>query len=122
MRFKIDENVHPDAAQLLRDHTHDAMTVYEQGLQGHADGAIAAVCRREDRALITLDLDFSDVRVYPPDQYPGLVVLRLVDQSRPAVLRVLTRVLPLFDREPLAKRLWIVDDHQVRVRGEPPNA
>src|SRR5436190_1527827 len=46
-------------------------TVYDQGLRGHDDGDIADVCRREQRALVTLDLDFSDVRVYPPAHYPG---------------------------------------------------
>jgi hypothetical protein len=29
MQFKIDENLHSDAADLLRQHGHDALTVYE---------------------------------------------------------------------------------------------
>jgi len=86
MRFKLDENLHPDAAEYLRQHGHDALTVADQGLRGHDDNDIAEVCRREQRALVTLDLDFSDVRIYPPADYSGLLVLRLVDQSRPAVL------------------------------------
>ena len=90
--------------------------VYDQGLRGHADNDIADVCRREQRVLVTLDLDFSDVRVYPPAVYSGIVVLRLHDQSRPAVLRVLQRILPLFATEQLPGNLWIVDEAQVRVR------
>ena len=31
MRFKVDENLHPDAADLLRSAGHDAMTVYDHG-------------------------------------------------------------------------------------------
>lgn len=116
MQFKIDENLHADAADLLRQHGHDALTVFEQGLRGEADVNIANVCRQEARAIITLDLDFSDIRVYPPRNYQGIVVLRLRDQSRTSVLHVLDRIVQLLDIEPLAARLWIVDEHQVRIR------
>jgi predicted nuclease of predicted toxin-antitoxin system len=77
MQFKIDENLHSDAANLLRQHGHDALTVHEQGLRGEADVDIASVCRQEERAIVTLDLDFSDIREYPPEEYYGIVVLRL---------------------------------------------
>lgn len=116
MQFKIDENLHSDAADLLRQCGHDAFTVFEQGLRGEADTEIANVCRQEARAIITLDLDFSDIRVYAPTDYKGIIVLRLHDQSRASVLQVLGRIIPLFDTEPLSGRLWIVEEHQVRVR------
>ncbi|HUY31318.1 MAG TPA: DUF5615 family PIN-like protein [Pirellulales bacterium] len=35
MHFKTDENLHPKAADLLRQNGHDALTVYDQGLRGH---------------------------------------------------------------------------------------
>lgn len=57
MRFKVDENLHPEVADVLRQSGHDALTVYEQGLRGHADGEVAGVCQKEDRAILTLDLD-----------------------------------------------------------------
>jgi predicted nuclease of predicted toxin-antitoxin system len=117
MQFKVDENLHEDVAVLIQQHGHDALTVYDQGLRGHSDGEIAAVCRREARANITLDLDFSDIRDYPPQNYAGIVVLRLVDSSRKVVARILARVMPLFDSEPLTGHLWIVDEHHVRIRG-----
>jgi len=116
MQFKIDENLHADTADLLRQHGHDALTVFEQGLQGYVDTDIASVCKQEARTIVTMDLDFSDIRVYPPADYHGIIVLRLNDQSRASVLQVLARVIPLFGTEPLAGRLWIVDEHQVRIR------
>ena len=36
---------------------------------GRPDNDIASVCKREGRALITLDLDFGDIRRYPPADY-----------------------------------------------------
>ena len=61
MLFKVDENLHADAAELLRLAGHDAVTVLDQGLRGHADGEIADVCRIEQRAIVTLDLDCSTI-------------------------------------------------------------
>ena len=116
MEFKIDENLHSDAAALLRRHGHDAVTVYEQRLRGGSDEKIICVCRREGRALVSLDLDFANIRTYPPTEYHGIVVLRLRNQSRRSALSVLERVVPLLGAEPLAGRLWIADESQVRIR------
>ncbi len=116
MKFKIDENLHSDAADLLKQHGYDARTVVDQGLRGHSDTDIARICRQESRIIVTLDLDFSDIRVYPPADYEGIIVLRLNDQSRASVLQALERAIALFDTESLAGRLWIVDGHQARIR------
>ena len=55
MKFKIDENLPIEAALLLKGDGHDAVTIMEQNLSGTPDPNIAEVCRREGRALITLD-------------------------------------------------------------------
>ena len=74
MKFKIDENLPVEIAALLRDAGYEATSVVDQGLGGSADPDIAAVCRKENRALVTLDMDFADIRTY---QHSGLIVLRL---------------------------------------------
>ncbi len=120
MRFKVDENLHPDVAGELRRLGHDAMTVFDQGMQGSADENVAAVCQREARALVTLDLDFADVRAYPPQDYPGIVVLRPTNQNRAMMLQFVSRFVPLLSTAPLVGHLWIVDDSRVRIRGTAP--
>ncbi len=72
MLFKVDENLHGEVAELLCQHGHDAMTVYDQTMQGNADQTVAAVCRREGRAIITQDLDFSNIVNFPPQDYAGV--------------------------------------------------
>lgn len=122
MLFKIDENLHPDVASAFQSRGHDALTVRGQGLRGHTDSEIASVCRGEGRGLVTLDLDFADVRHYPPENYAGLVVLRLRDESRLQVLKVLMGILDLLENESPHGRLWIVEEHRVRIHGQsPPN-
>jgi predicted nuclease of predicted toxin-antitoxin system len=117
MRFKIDENLHHDVAILLADRGHDAHTVHSEGLKGCHDNSLADHCKNEDRALVTLDLDFADIRSYPPEDYAGIVVLRIVNQSRSSALRVMASVADLLNREQLVQRLWIVTDASIRIRG-----
>jgi len=116
MRFKIDENLHEEVAGALRAEGHDAQTVYDEGLRGRPDQDIATACRREQRVLVTLDLDFGNIREYPPEDYPGLIVLRVVDQSRPHVLWVLSQIFDLLEQQPLTGHLWVVSQRGVRIR------
>lgn len=117
MRVKIDENLHPDAAVAFRARGLDALTVRDQGMRGHRDADIASVCQAEGRGIVTLDLDFADVRLYPPQSYAGLLVLRLRHESRAHVLKVLNRILDLLDTESPVGHLWIVEEERVRIHG-----
>ncbi len=65
---------------------------------------------------MTLDLDFGNIREYPPEDYRGLIVLRVVDQSRGHVLRVMERVIAVLDCTPLVGHLWIVSEAGIRIR------
>jgi predicted nuclease of predicted toxin-antitoxin system len=96
-------------------HGHDVATVYEQGLRGRDDSDIAEACRSEGRVLISLDLDFSDIQAFPPENYPGLIVLRLRSKGRGAVQSVFLRVISHLQHERISGRLWIVDEHRIRV-------
>jgi predicted nuclease of predicted toxin-antitoxin system len=116
LKFKVDENLPTEVAELLAGAGHDAVTVGEQRMAGRAHPDLAAVCRREDRAVVTLDLDFSDIRVYPPADYAGIIVLRLARLDKRRVLAVLQRLLPLLESEPLIGKLWIVEEASIRVR------
>jgi predicted nuclease of predicted toxin-antitoxin system len=116
-RFKVDENLPAEVAALLIDAGHDAVTVPDQRLSGQPDPIISAICRDEGRIVITLDLDFADIRAYPPADYAGIVVLRLTLLDKWHVLAAVQRLLPLLDQEPLAGKLWIADESIVRIRG-----
>ena len=120
MRFKIDDNLPVEVAELLEQQGHDATTVMDEGLGGGKDPRLAVVCREERRALVTLDTDFADIRAYPPELHSGLIVLRLSRQDKPYVLgiaRRLVRQLSKESAEPVEGRLWIVEDVRIRIRG-----
>ena len=116
MRFKLDENLPVDLARLFRAAGHDALTVLDQNLQGARDPDLADVCMLEDRAIVTLDTDFANIRSYPPEVYPGLIVFRPGTQSREQILRIGNRLLTALSGATLAGQLWIVEDTRIRVR------
>ena len=117
MRAKLDENLPVEAAELLRTAGWECDTVDEEGLAGADDPTVAARCQAEARVLFTLDLDFADIRAYPPSEYVGIVVLRPVEPSRRQALELVSRVLPVLSAEWTEHRLWIVEPGRVRVRG-----
>ncbi len=73
-------------------------------------------CLEEERSLVTLDLDFSDIRSYLPDARYGIIVFRTPDQSKQRVLALARQIVPLLDGEELSDRLWIVEEGRVRIR------
>ena len=116
MRLKIDENLPRECAAILRGAGFEADTVAEERLTGAEDSAIAVRCRAEGRVLITLDLDFANIRAYPPGEYVGIIVLRSKLQDKPTVLALLQRIaLVLANRAP-AGELWIVEADRIRFR------
>jgi predicted nuclease of predicted toxin-antitoxin system len=118
VRFKIDENLPVEVADLLKAAGHEAVTVFEQGLGGASDDEIISACRRECRAIITLDAGFADIRSYPPEEFTGLVVLRLNRQDKLNVLRVIKSLIKVLALESVERTLWIVEENRIRIRGE----
>lgn len=116
MKFKTDENLRVDVAERLRAAGYDAMTVVEQAMSGVPDDEVAQVCRKEGRVLVTLDLDFADIRAHPPGAGPGVIVLRPQTQSRRDVLALLDKVIEAMAEEPVAGALWIAEERRIRIR------
>lgn len=118
MNFKVDENLPYEFVDLLTHAGYSADTVVQERLQGANDSAVANICQKESRILLTLDLDFSDIRSYPPHAFPGIVVLRPHRQDKLQLIELLKSLIPLFSIEQVEHRLWIVDESGVRIRGE----
>jgi predicted nuclease of predicted toxin-antitoxin system len=116
MNFKIDENLPPDVAELLQKEGHDVRTVFDQGLRSHTDPEVIAACQSEGPALLSLDLDFSNILLFPPERFAGLIVLRLHRPGRTAVTALVRRLLPHVATQPVAGKLWVVDESRIRMR------
>lgn len=116
MKFKIDENLPIDCIDLFIRMGYEAETVYKEKLQGCSDVSLIEMCIKEGRILVTLDLYFSDIRNYPPGSNPGVIVLRIAEQSIESVLTTIEKVLLAFTKENPCRKLWIVDERRIRIR------
>ena len=116
LRFKLDENLPRRVESALRDLGHDVETAVSEGLAGAPDPDLLAACTSEDRVLVTLDLDFADIRAYPPGSHRGVWVLRPPDQAFGSVLNSVLAGLRLTTVERTAGQLWVIDEKRVRIR------
>jgi predicted nuclease of predicted toxin-antitoxin system len=116
LKFKVDENLPAEHAAMLREAGHEADTVGDQKLTGADDSAIFKRCQAEGRILLTLDLDFGNVQVYPPKSHSGIVVFRPGSQDKPTLIALLKRLLPVLKNRSPKQQLWIVEHDRVRYR------
>ena len=116
MLVKLDENLGRSHVELLRNAGHEADRVYDEGLSGETDSAVWKRVCAEGRFFITLDLDFADVRRYPPGSHQGILLLRARSRSRRAALQVLQRVLSEQQLDNLSGCLAIADEVHTRIR------
>ena len=103
MKFKIDENLPIEVGESLRNEGYDSVTVLNQNLSGTSDTNLAEICLKERRILVTLDIDFADIRTYPPEKYAGIIVLRLKRQDKLHVLEIFSHAARLFSDEPIER-------------------
>ena len=116
MNFLADECVYSITTQSLRTWGHNVLTAQEIGLAGKPDETILTYAVEHRRVLITIDMDFSNIRRYPPKSHTGIIVLKIRPRSVEKVHNVLAQVLRDVSAEQLGKSLVIVDQGKYRVR------
>ena len=118
MRIKIDENLAAAHKRLLAAAGHDVQDVHDEDASGVVDAELWRRVSEEQRFLITLDHDFSDVRAYPPGSHAGILLVRTNHPSGRTVATILQRLIGEgLDR--LAGCLAVADEVRTRVRRPP---
>lgn len=118
MRFLIDADLPRPTATVIRSLGHEALDVRDIGLGAAPDEQIAAYAQAHGLCLLTGDFDFADIRDYPPQDYAGLVVLKLPDNAnRDMILRLVEAFLgESHVLGQLPGRLAIVQRGRIRLR------
>ncbi len=94
MRFLVDACVDVRVAEWLRSEGHDAMHLRDEGLQHLPNGEIFIKAIAEERAIVTFDLDFSEITALSQGQVVSVLVLRLHNPRVRNVIDRLAAVLP----------------------------
>jgi len=116
MKFKLDENLPIDAAKIFQEAGYDAVSVLDQSLQGCSDKTLISMCKKENRVLVTLDTDFANLLAYPPEKYPGIIVLRIKKQHKNQVIKILKKLVSFMSKKLPKSELWVVEEDKIRIR------
>jgi predicted nuclease of predicted toxin-antitoxin system len=116
VNIKLDENLSRHLKERLLPLGHDVSTAFEEGLLGKPDVDVAAAAKGEERIVFTLDLDFADLRKFPPGSHPGIVLFRPRSMGPKAVNEFVLKFVQETELTALARCLAIVEPHRIRVR------
>ena len=116
MKIKLDENLPARLARALEKLGHDTDTIPEERLAGRSDLQVWAAAQEAERFLITQDLDFSDTRRFTPGTHHGMLLVRLRDPGRNALLKRVHGLFQTEDVENWKRGFVVVTDRKLRVR------
>lgn len=115
MRFLVDENLPYSLIRLLRKSGHGVLDVAAGSHRGSPDELLWKLAAREERILVTKDLDFPFPQIRP---YPlGLVLIRVPDIfTGDQITRMFSKVLRATRVKSLEGRITVIAPGRVRVR------
>ncbi len=93
MRLLLDADIPRSFFSQLKDQGHDVVDVRDISETPLKDEEIFAIARNEKRTLITRDLDFSNILMYPPAQSCGIIVLRTHLLSKEEIFQILLKAI-----------------------------
>jgi len=116
MRLKLDENLPRRLKALLGVLQHEVATAEDEHLLAQPDTVVAAAARNEGRILLTLDVEFADLRKYPPGSHPGVILFRPRSSGAVSVSRFVETFVRETKLQTLAGCVVVVDTERTRVR------
>jgi len=118
MKLFLDENLPISFVESLQKLSFGVEHVRTVGLQGADDQRIALYAKNQKAILITKDVEFGSLLLYPSGSHYGLVVLRLPDNfKKEQILTALTHFLA--QGKNLAGFITTVERGKYRVRKLP---
>lgn len=111
--------VTPEAVDHLGRGGHDAVHAAAIGLATVPDVEILAAARREQRIVVTADLDYPRLLAIEAADGPGVILFRGGSYSDQEMLDLLDRVLSAVQGADLEQSITVVDRQRIRRRRLP---
>lgn len=94
-----------------------AVDARDIGLGGKSDDEVFSYAQAQGLALVTLDLDFSNILRFPPQSHHGIFVARFPDQiSKETLLRSIVEAIRSVADEDVPRTLIIIEPGAIRFR------
>jgi predicted nuclease of predicted toxin-antitoxin system len=114
MKLFADECIYQNTVDLLRKSGFEVITVQEAGLAGYSNGDVLTYAVSNGCVFLTRDKDFSDIRVYPPTSFMGIIVIKISPENQEAVHATLCEFLSGKTSDELNATLTIVGRQKYR--------
>ena len=115
MKIKLDENMPTRLTGSLAGLGHDVDTVLQEGFTGRADHVIWEAAQKAGRFLITQDLHFADIRVLARERHAGVLLVRLREPGRKAIVKCVQSLFEKEDVERWSGLLVILTERKLRI-------
>ena len=119
MRFLADMGVSQQVVEWLRMNGHEAVHLRDEGLQRLPNGEIFQKAAREQRIVLTFDLDFGEILAASGEQIVSVILFRLRNPRTAFVIQRLEAVLNQSSADLSRGTIVIVEDGRHRVRSLP---
>jgi predicted nuclease of predicted toxin-antitoxin system len=119
LRFLADMGVSHQVVEWLRTKGHEAVHLRDEGLQRLPNGEIFQKAGREQRIVLTFDLDFGEILAASGRQIVSVILFRLRNTRTGFVIQRLDDVLNHSSAELMQGAIVIVEDGRHRVRRLP---
>jgi predicted nuclease of predicted toxin-antitoxin system len=119
MKLLIDECILGQTTRLLKNARFSVITLQELGQASATNGTVINIAKKEKAIIVTNDLDFANLMLYPLGSHPGIIVLRPKTDAAEiiaAVHKVLMRLFKEVNPAELEKTLVIVDRNKYRIK------
>lgn len=119
LRFLADMNLSPITVGALQREGWDIVRVSTLLPTNASDADILVLARRQDRVVITQDLDFSALLALGGHAQPSLITLRLSNTDPSLVTERLRQIVPQSEQALQEGSAVTVDDSSLRIRRLP---
>jgi predicted nuclease of predicted toxin-antitoxin system len=115
--FLVDEDMPRSTARALQHAGYQAEDVRDVGLTSQPDTAVYAYAQAHQQTLVTADMGFANILLFPPETHAGIVVTRFPnDLTTTEVNQEIMTGLASLGGESLSGILVIIEPGRVRVR------
>jgi predicted nuclease of predicted toxin-antitoxin system len=116
IRFLSDDDIYPSIVQVLRDLGHDVFDIKEEKLTGIIDDQVYDLAKSQNRILVSMDKDFTNILLYPLGDHSGIIVAKFyrmkIDETAQKFLNAFVKL----TEDDIKGNLVIIDKNKTRIR------
>jgi predicted nuclease of predicted toxin-antitoxin system len=119
MKFLVDMPLSPLLVEWLKEDGHDVVHASYIGLSQAPDEVIIQSALREDRIVLTADLDYARLLALADSEIPGIILLRGGNYNNEETLDLIKTVLAKLSNAQISNAIVVVDKKSIRRRQLP---